>query len=109
MVALTGIEPEGWQFSSLQLGLSGCVFSAAGIPGCSETPLRTADVTAQSQRSRGPRARTGRCRRFGNFPSLARAPESPETEPCLWILEPWLRFSFLSRSGAEQRLSTDSA
>ena len=50
MVALTGIEPDGCQFTSVQLGLSGCVFSAVGIPGCSETPPRTADVTAQSQR-----------------------------------------------------------
>ena len=55
MVALTGIEPDGCQFSPVQLGLSGCVFSPVGIPGCSETPPRTADVTAQSQRSRGPR------------------------------------------------------
>ncbi len=53
MVALTGIEPDGCQFSSVWLGLSGWVFSAAGIPGCSETPPRTADVTAQSQRIRG--------------------------------------------------------
>jgi hypothetical protein len=48
-----GIEPDGCQFSPVQLGLSGCVFSAVGIPGCSETPPRTADVTAQSQRGRG--------------------------------------------------------
>jgi hypothetical protein len=51
MVALTGIEPAGYQFSSVQLSLSGCVFSTVGIPGYSETPPRTADVTAQSQRS----------------------------------------------------------
>jgi hypothetical protein len=48
LVALTGIEPDGCQFDSVQLGLSGCVFSAVGIPGCSETTARTADVTAQS-------------------------------------------------------------
>ena len=51
MVALTGIEPEGWQFSPVQLSLSGCGFGTVGIPGCSGTPPRTADVTAQSQRS----------------------------------------------------------
>jgi hypothetical protein len=44
MVALTEIEPEGCQFRSVQLGLSGCVFSAVGIPGWSETPPRIADV-----------------------------------------------------------------
>jgi len=55
MVALTGIEPDGWQFRRVQIGLSGCVFSAVGIPGCSGTPPRTADVTAQSQRGRGPK------------------------------------------------------
>ena len=55
MVALTGIEPDGRRFSSVELGLSSCVFSTAGVPGCSETPPRTADVTAQSQRSRGTR------------------------------------------------------
>jgi len=58
LVALTGIEPEGCQFSPVQLGPSGCVFSTGGIPGCSETPPRTADVTAQSQRSGGTRALT---------------------------------------------------
>jgi hypothetical protein len=47
MVALMGIEPDGCQFSSVLLGPSGCVFSPVGIPGCSEAPLRTADVTAQ--------------------------------------------------------------
>jgi hypothetical protein len=41
MVALTGIEPEGCQFSPVQLGLSGCVFSTVGISRCSETPPRT--------------------------------------------------------------------
>src|ERR1039457_7222014 len=35
-----GIEPDGCQFSPVQFGLSGCVFSAVGIPGCSETPPR---------------------------------------------------------------------
>jgi hypothetical protein len=53
LVALTGIEPDGWQFSTVQFGLCGCVFSRVGIPRWSETPLRTADVTAQSQRGRG--------------------------------------------------------
>jgi hypothetical protein len=53
MVALMGIEPDGWQFGSAQLGLSGCRFSTVGIPGCSGTPPRTADVTAQSQRIHG--------------------------------------------------------
>ena len=52
MVALTGIEPDGCQFSPVQLGLTGCVFSPVGIPGWTETLPRTADVTAQSQRSR---------------------------------------------------------
>src|ERR1035437_8923907 len=52
MVALTGVEPANRQFSSAQLGLSGCRFSIVGIPGCSETPPRSADVTAQSQRRR---------------------------------------------------------
>src|SRR5579862_2995773 len=51
MVALTGIEPDRGQFSSVQLGLSSCVFSPVGIPRWSETPPRTADVTAQSQRT----------------------------------------------------------
>src|ERR1019366_6640243 len=32
MVALTGIEPDGCRFSSVQLGLSSCVFSPVGIP-----------------------------------------------------------------------------
>ena len=59
LVALTGIEPDGCQFSLVQLGLTGCVFSPVGIPGCSETPPRTAVVTAQSQRSRGPRGAGG--------------------------------------------------
>ena len=58
LVALTGIEPEGWQFSPVQLSLCGCGFSTLGILGCSGTPPRTADVTARSQRSRG---RTGAC------------------------------------------------
>jgi len=48
LVALTGIEPDGWQFWPVRLGLSGCVFSPAGILGCFGTPPRTADVTAQS-------------------------------------------------------------
>src|ERR1035437_6026912 len=70
MVALTGVEPDGWQFRRVQMGLSGCVFSAVGIPGCSGTPPRTADVTAQSQRSFGRRgageaATLGRCGRRG--------------------------------------------
>jgi len=68
MVALTGIEPDGCQFSSVQLGLSGCVFSSVGIPRWSETPPRTADVTAQSQRSRGPRGARVRPPHFGNCP-----------------------------------------
>ena len=63
MVALTGIEPDGCRFSSVQLGLSSCVFSPVGIPRWSETPPRTADVTAQSQRSRGPGVDTGEGRR----------------------------------------------
>jgi hypothetical protein len=50
MVALTGIEPAGCQFSSGELGLSGCVFSTVGIPRWPKTLPRTADVTAQSQR-----------------------------------------------------------
>jgi hypothetical protein len=55
MVALTGIEPDGWRFSPVQLGLTGCVFSTARIPRCSETPPQTADVTAQSQRKYFPK------------------------------------------------------
>jgi len=39
LVALTGIEPDGWQFRRVQMGLSSCVFSLVGIPGCSETQL----------------------------------------------------------------------
>ena len=35
------------------LGLSGRRFSTVGIPRCSETPPRIADVTAQSQRTHG--------------------------------------------------------
>jgi|HubBroStandDraft_1064217.scaffolds.fasta_scaffold2634902_1 hypothetical protein len=52
LVALTGIEPEGLavQLSLVEsMSLSGRVFSAVSIPGCSETPPRTADVAAQSQ------------------------------------------------------------
>jgi hypothetical protein len=42
--AITGIEPDGWQFRSVHLGLSGCVFSPVGIPRWSETPPRSRDV-----------------------------------------------------------------
>src|ERR1700722_13419104 len=63
MVALTGIEPAGCQSNSVHLGLSGCVFSLVRMPGCSGTPPRTSDITAQSQRDRGPsgadKGRTG--------------------------------------------------
>jgi hypothetical protein len=57
------------------LRLSGCVFSPLGIRGWSEKPLRTADVTAQSQRSRGPRAHTD----AAAFPkiTLASPPDVP--------------------------------
>src|ERR1035437_350087 len=55
MVALTGVEPANRQFSSVQFSLSGCRFSTVGIPGWSGIPPRSADVTAQSQRSRGQR------------------------------------------------------
>src|ERR1035437_4090507 len=51
MVALTGVEPAVRQFSSVQLGLSGCRFSTVGIPGCPKTPPRTADVVARSWRT----------------------------------------------------------
>jgi hypothetical protein len=39
---------EGLPVRSSAVGLSGCVFSAAGIPRRSETPSGTADITAQS-------------------------------------------------------------
>ena len=51
MVALTGVEPAVRQFSSVQLGLSGCRFSTVGIPGWPKTPPRTADVVARSWRT----------------------------------------------------------
>ena len=74
LVALTGIEPDGCQFSLVQLGLTGCVFSPVGIPRCSETPPRTADVTAQSQRGPEPEGRGARERTdaaaFRKWPSL---------------------------------------
>ncbi len=53
MVALTGIEPDGGQFRPVQLSPSGCGFITVGIPGWCGRPPRTADVTTQSQRSRG--------------------------------------------------------
>ena len=70
LVALTGIEPEGCQFGPVQLGRTGSVFSPPGIPRWRGIPLQTADVTTQSQRSRGPGRRLTPPR-FGNSPSLA--------------------------------------
>ena len=62
MVALTGVEPADRQFSSVQLGLSGCRFSTVGVPGYSGIPPRSADVTAQPRVGGGTRpARFGDC------------------------------------------------
>jgi hypothetical protein len=69
MVALTGIEPDGSRFGSVQVGLSSCVFSRVGIRRWSETVPRTADVTAQSQRSRGSQGRGRGCGASGNLPT----------------------------------------
>lgn len=57
LVALTGIEPAYCQSDLVRLSPSGCVFSADGIARCFERLPQTADVTAQSQRSHGLRAR----------------------------------------------------
>src|ERR1035441_6372715 len=65
LVALTGIEPDGWRFSSVQPGLSVGFFRPGGIPRWSGTPPRTADVTARSQRSRRPTGVRGRGRSLG--------------------------------------------
>src|ERR1017187_2873039 len=69
MVALTGVEPDGCQFSSVQLGLSSCVFSTVGVPGSPGMPPRAADVTAQSQRSCQAGGALARPAPFGDFPS----------------------------------------
>ena len=44
MVALTGIEPAGRQFSSVQLGLSSCVFGLVQSATRAFMPRRVADV-----------------------------------------------------------------
>jgi len=44
MVALTGIEPAGCQFSSVQLGLSSCVFGSVQFATRAFRALRMADV-----------------------------------------------------------------
>jgi hypothetical protein len=44
MVALTGIEPAGCQASSVQLGLSGCVFSSTQFDAIPIKGVWTADV-----------------------------------------------------------------
>ena len=44
MVALTGIEPAGRQFSSVQLGLSSCVFGLVQFATRAFTAVRMADV-----------------------------------------------------------------
>jgi hypothetical protein len=44
LVALTGIEPAGRQFSSVQLGLSSCVFGLVQFATKAFRPLRVADV-----------------------------------------------------------------
>ena len=44
MVALTGIEPASFQFSSVQFSLSSCVFSTVGTPQGAFRALRVADV-----------------------------------------------------------------
>src|ERR1017187_10085732 len=87
MVVLPGVDPDGCQFRPVQMGLSGCVLSPVGSPRWSETPPQTAAVTAQSQRSRGPRgageaAAPGRCGRR-RFPGAGRAEkvESREEMP----------------------------
>ena len=113
LVALTGIEPDGCQFSSVHLGLSGCVFSPVGIRGWWETPLRTADVTAQSQRSRGPRAHTDAAAfpktTLSSPPDVPRSrPRSRPTEPHYWILGSWrvtpnLAGAVTDRAGVRQR------
>src|ERR1700681_4970116 len=44
MVALTGIEPAGYQFSSVQLGLSSCVFGLVQFATRAFRAVRMADV-----------------------------------------------------------------
>ena len=44
VVALTGIEPATLQFSSVQLGLSSCVFGPFQFVTTPKRALRTADV-----------------------------------------------------------------
>jgi hypothetical protein len=44
MVALTGIEPAGYQFSSVQLGLSSCVFGLVQFATRSVRAVWMADV-----------------------------------------------------------------
>src|ERR1035441_4448554 len=48
MVALTGVEPAVRQFSSVQLGLSGCRVSTVGVLGWAEMPPRSAAVLPRS-------------------------------------------------------------
>ena len=44
LVALTGIEPAGRQFSSVQLGLSSCVFGSVQFATRAFSAVRMADV-----------------------------------------------------------------
>jgi hypothetical protein len=44
VVALTGIEPAGRQFSSVQLSLSSCVFGLVQFATMAFRPIRVADV-----------------------------------------------------------------
>ena len=44
LVALTGIEPAGHRFNSVQLGLSSCVFGLVQFATGAFRPIRVADV-----------------------------------------------------------------
>jgi hypothetical protein len=48
LVALTGVEPAVRQFSSVQLGLSGCRFSTVGVRKVIEHTPRIRDVLPRS-------------------------------------------------------------
>src|SRR5216684_932035 len=83
MVALTGIEPAGYQFSSVPLGLSSCVFGLVQFATRAFRAVWMADVLPRDQDSvaqdpRFPCARVIQCSPTGRV-FLARVIQPPPT------------------------------